>query len=150
MNAILNIKATKTRKEDRTSPIYWYSQLLSRHVVWQKWASSHDPLTSLTSSNVKFECHSSHQQAFDKIKKVIGTEVLLCYPDFNKPNSFHHYIDVSDHHLGAVIIQNRKPIAFYLRKLNTAQKPCTITGIEQELLSAIETCKASKNKRISC
>jgi hypothetical protein len=29
------------------------------------------PLTSLTSSKVKFEWHSSHQQAFDKIKKVI-------------------------------------------------------------------------------
>jgi hypothetical protein len=27
-------------------------------------------LTSLTSSKVKFERHSSHQQAFDKIKKV--------------------------------------------------------------------------------
>jgi hypothetical protein len=32
------------------------------------------PLTSLTSIKVKFEWHSSHQQAFDKIKKVIGTE----------------------------------------------------------------------------
>jgi hypothetical protein len=36
MNAILNIKAPKTRKEDRTTPVYWYSQLSSRHVVLQK------------------------------------------------------------------------------------------------------------------
>jgi hypothetical protein len=36
MNAILNIKAPKTRKEDRTTPVYWYSQLLSRYVVSQK------------------------------------------------------------------------------------------------------------------
>jgi hypothetical protein len=63
-------------------------------------------LTSLTSIKVKFEWHSSHQQAFDKIKKVIGTEVLLCYPDFNKP--FHHYTDESDHQLGAVIMQDKK------------------------------------------
>jgi hypothetical protein len=27
MKAILNIKAPKTRKEDRTTPVYWYSQL---------------------------------------------------------------------------------------------------------------------------
>jgi hypothetical protein len=27
INAILNIKAPKTRKEDRTTPVYWYSQL---------------------------------------------------------------------------------------------------------------------------
>jgi hypothetical protein len=30
---ILNIKAPKTRKENTTMPVYWYSQLLSRHVV---------------------------------------------------------------------------------------------------------------------
>jgi hypothetical protein len=41
-------------------------------------------LTSLTSSRVKFEWNSSHQQAIEKIKKFIGTEVLLCYRDFNK------------------------------------------------------------------
>jgi hypothetical protein len=29
MNAILNIKASISRKEDTTMPIYWYSQLLS-------------------------------------------------------------------------------------------------------------------------
>jgi hypothetical protein len=98
-------------------------------------------LTSLTSSKVKFEWQSSHQQAYDKIKKVIGTEVLLCYPDFNKP--FHLYTHASDHQLGAVIMQDKKPIAFYSRKLNTAQKRYTTT--ERELLSAIETCKEYKN-----
>jgi hypothetical protein len=36
VEAILNIKAPKTRKEEPTSPIYWYSQLLSRYVVSQK------------------------------------------------------------------------------------------------------------------
>jgi hypothetical protein len=98
-------------------------------------------MTSLTSSKVKFEWHSSHQQAFDNIKKVIGTEVLLCYPDFKKP--FHLYTNASDHQLGAVIMQDKKTIAFYSRKLNTAQKRYTTT--ERELLSAIETCKEYKN-----
>jgi hypothetical protein len=36
MNAILNIKAPKTRKQQQTTPVYWYSQLLSQHVVSQK------------------------------------------------------------------------------------------------------------------
>jgi hypothetical protein len=36
MNAILNIKAPKTRKDQQTTPVYWYSQLLSRYVVSQK------------------------------------------------------------------------------------------------------------------
>jgi hypothetical protein len=30
VEAILNIKAPKTRKQDRTMQVYWYSQLLSR------------------------------------------------------------------------------------------------------------------------
>ncbi len=63
------------------------------------------PLASLTSSKVKFECLPTNQQAFDKIKKVIETEVLLTYPDFDKP--FHIYTDASDHQLGAVIMQEK-------------------------------------------
>jgi hypothetical protein len=36
VEAILNIKALKTRKAQQTMPVYWYSQLLSRYVVLQK------------------------------------------------------------------------------------------------------------------
>jgi hypothetical protein len=110
-------------------------------------ASSQVPLTSLTSSKVKFEWHSSHQQTFDKIKKVIGTEiqVLLYYPDFNKPALFQLYADASDHQLGAVIMQGKKPIAFYSRNLNVTQKWYTTIERNRELLSAIKTYKEYKN-----
>jgi RNase H-like domain found in reverse transcriptase len=79
--------------------------------------------------------------SIDKIKKVIETEMLLANPDFNKP--FHIYTDASDHQLGAVIMQDKKPIAFYSSKLNAAQRRYTTT--EHELLSTIETCKEYKN-----
>jgi hypothetical protein len=36
VEAILNSKASKTRKEELATPVYWYGQLLSRHVVSQK------------------------------------------------------------------------------------------------------------------
>jgi hypothetical protein len=77
------------------------------------------------------------------IKKVIETEVLLCYPDFNKP--FYLYTDASDHQLGAVIMQDKKLIAFYSRNPNTAQKRYTTIERIRELLSAIETYKEYKN-----
>jgi hypothetical protein len=98
-------------------------------------------LTCLKLSKVKFEWHSSHQQAFDKIKKVIGTEmhVLLCYPNFNKPFPIHLYT------LWAFIMQDRKPIDFYLLMLNTAQNWYTTSDRKQEVLSAIETFKEYKN-----
>jgi hypothetical protein len=110
-------------------------------VVSQKLDSSQVLLTSLTSSKVKFEWKSSYQQAFDEIKKVIGTVVLLCYLDFNKPSFFHFYIDASNHQLGEIIIQDKKPIAFYSQKLNTSQKQYTTTERDRMLISAIETCK---------
>jgi hypothetical protein len=96
-------------------------------------------LARLISRKVKFEWNSSHQQTFDKIKKFIGTEVLLCYPDFNM--RFHLYTDTSDHQLEAVIMQDKKPITFYSQKQNTAQKQYTTTERNRELLSVIETCK---------
>jgi hypothetical protein len=104
-------------------------------------------MTSLTSCKVKFEWHSSHQHVFDKIKKIIGTEVLLFYPDFNKPVLFHLYTDASDYQLGAVIMQDKMPIAFYSRKLNTAQN-----GIQplKEAESCYQLLKLTRNKRISC
>jgi hypothetical protein len=58
---------------------------------------------------------------------------------------FHLYYDASDHQLGAVIMQDKKPIAFCSQKLNTAQKRYTTTERNIELLSAIETCKEYKN-----
>jgi hypothetical protein len=137
VEAILKIKAPKTRKELRRfiGIVNYYRDM------WFCRSELLAPLTSLTSGNVKFEWLPSHQQAFDKIKKVIETEVLLVYPDFNKP--FHIYTDASDHQLGAVIMQDKKPIAFYSRKLNAAQRRYTTT--ERELLSTIETCKEYKN-----
>jgi hypothetical protein len=110
---MLNIKAPKTRKELRhfIGIVNYYRDM------WFRRSELLTSLTSLTSSKVKFEWYSSHQQAFDKVEKNIGTEiqVLLCYPDFNKPVVFHLYTDASDHQLGAVIIQDKKHIAFYSR-----------------------------------
>jgi hypothetical protein len=105
--------------------------------MWFLSSESLAPLTSLTSSKVKFEWDSSHHQAFEKFRKSLEliSCLILCHPDLNNCTIFHLYTDASDHRLGAVIMQDKKPIAFYSRKLNTAQ----------ELLSAIETCKEYKN-----
>ena len=71
----------------------------------------------------------------------MSKSVLLTYPDFTQ--QFDIYTDASDVQLGSVITQNKKPIAFYSRKLNPAQTRYT-TG-EQELLSLVETFKAFRN-----
>ncbi len=62
---------------------------------------------------------STHQTAFDIVKKTIAKEVVLAYPDFTKP--FDIYTDASTNQLGAVITQDNRPIAFFSRKLSGAQ-----------------------------
>ena len=109
--------------------------------MWQKRSELLAPLTALTSKNVKYEWTDEHQKCFEAIKRVIGREVLLGYPDFNAPFEIH--TDASKLQLGAVISQKGKPIAFYSRKMNSAQQNYTTT--EKELLSIVETLKEFRN-----
>ena len=51
---------------------------------------------------------------------MLKKEALLSFPDFIKP--FHLYTDASDRQLGATVVQDGKPLGFYTRKQNTAQK----------------------------
>ena len=67
--------------------------------------------------------------------------MLLAYPDFNAP--FHIYMDASRNQIGAVISQNNKPITFYSRKMNNAQRNYTTT--KKELLSIVATLKEFRN-----
>ena len=72
---------------------------------------------------------------------MVSKEVLLTYPDWSKPFTIH--TDASDFQLGAVISQNDKPIAFFSRKLNLAQRNYTTT--DKELLSIVECLKQFRN-----
>ena len=83
------------------------------------------PLTSLTSPKVKFKWTEVEHKLFDDIYCTISHDTLLAYPYFNKRFDIH--TDPSDYQLGAVIIQNGKPIAFYSRKLTEIQKRYTVT-----------------------
>ena len=65
---------------------------------------------------------------------------MLAYPDFEK--SFDSYTDTSDLQLGTTLVQNRKPIGFYTRKLNSAQLNYTVG--KKELLGIVEGFKAFK------
>ena len=99
------------------------------------------PLTKLTGKTSIWQWTDVHQKAFDDIKKVIAREVLLAYPNFNKPFEIH--TDASDYQLGSVVSQDNKPIAFFSRKLNKAQRNYTVT--EKELLAIVETLKEFRN-----
>jgi hypothetical protein len=109
--------------------------------MWVRRSEVLAPLTSMTSKNVKFIQTDELQKAFDNKKKIICRESMLTFPDFSKP--FHIYTDASDKQLGAFITQDEKYIAFYSRKLNSAQQRYT-TG-EQDLLSIVEALREFRN-----
>ena len=60
-----------------------------------------------------------HQHAFEEAKAMLCKHAMLAYPDFEKP--FDLYTDASNLQLGATLVQERNPIGFYIRKLNSAQ-----------------------------
>ena len=105
--------------------------------MWPKRSHVLAPLSALASPKAKWEWAQKEQLAFEEAKQMIQREAMLAYPDFSK--KFHIYADASDTQLGGVIMQGNKPLAFYTRKLNSAQARYT-TG-EQELLSIVETLR---------
>jgi hypothetical protein len=84
---------------------------------------------------MRWEWTPSHQEAFERTKALLSREVMLTFPDFSQPFEIH--TDASALQLGAVVAQNKKPIAFFSRKLNPAQRRYTTT--ERELLAIVET-----------
>ena len=109
--------------------------------MWQKRSELLSLLTALTSKNVKYDWKYEHQKCFDAIKRMVGREVLLAYPDFN--TRFEIYTDDSKLKIGAVISQKGKPIDFYSQKMNRPQQNYTTT--EKELLSIVATIKEFRN-----
>ncbi len=137
VEAILRIAPPKTKRQLR----HFLGMVNFYRDVWRRRSHILAPLTALVSPTAKFKWGKEEQEAFDTMKKVIGKEALLTFPDFAKP--FHVYTDASDYQLGAVIMQDNKPLAFYSRKMNSAQRNYT-TG-EQELLTIVETLKEFRN-----
>jgi hypothetical protein len=137
IDALLNVATPTTQKQLRSfiGMVNYYKDM------WIRRSEILAPLTKLTSINEKWQWTPLHQQAFDNIKAIMGQEVLLTFPNFQK--CFDIHTDASKLQLGSVISQEGKPIAFYSRKLNDAQTRYTTT--ERELLAIVETLKEFRN-----
>jgi hypothetical protein len=101
------------------------------HDMWPSHAHFLKPLTDQSSLT------DAIQQVFEKMCLLMAANALTAYPDHNK--RFDVYVDASDFQLGACIIQEGRPVAYFSQKLTKSQQ--NYTKIEKEMLSIVATLK---------
>ena len=89
------------------------------------------PLRALCKKDTLFTWESSQQAAFDAIKKEITNSPVLAYFDQSKASTIQS--DASKKGLGAVVLQDDKPLIYASRAV-TKTEQC-YSNIERELLS---------------
>ena len=88
-----------------------------------------EPLRKLCKSGVKWAWESEQQNAFEVIKQVITTLPVLTYFDKTKEHTIQ--CDASKKGLGAVLLQESKPVMYVSRALTEMEQ--RYSNIEVEL-----------------
>ena len=91
------------------------------------------PISQLTQKDAAFVWEKPQQEAFDRLKSVITTAPVLAYFDNSKETVLN--VDASSTGLGAVIMQDGKPVAFSSKSLTTSER--RYANIERELLAIV-------------
>lgn len=99
-------------------------------------------ISKLTKKEQKWEWTEAQQSAFEKIKQTFLEDIIIQYPDFNKP--FYLATDASTTHVGAGLYQLNelglhRSLGFASRVLNPAESRYCTTEIE--LLAVVFACK---------
>jgi hypothetical protein len=90
------------------------------------------PLTDLTKKD-SFKWGMEAQKAFEELKQKLTSTPVLSLPDFSKP--FVIECDASGVGLGAILMQDKKPTAYYSKALGV--KNLTKSAYEKELMAVV-------------
>ena len=92
-----------------------------------------EPLRKLTTKNAVWNWSSECQKAFDTVKSLIVEDTKLAY--FNNDKEVHLQVDSSKDGIGAVLLQDGRPIEFASKALSNTQRRWA--QIEKELLAVV-------------
>jgi len=76
------------------------------------------PLTEIVKKSVGFKWNNEQDEAFNLLKDKLCSALVLDLPDFTR--AFEVECDASGIGIGAVLMQDRRPIAYFSEKLNRA------------------------------
>lgn len=94
------------------------------------------PMRQLLSRDIEFVWDHAQNDAFEKVKEVITQSPVLAYFDPNKEVTLQ--VDASKHGLGAVILQNGKPVAYASKTLTPTE--VRYAQIEKEMYAIVFGC----------
>jgi len=94
------------------------------------------PLRELLKESHQFDRSPAHQEAYNKVKDSISSEVTLTY--FDPKKEIILQVDASLKGLGAALLQGNKPVAFASKALTDVET--RYANIERELLPAVYGC----------
>ena len=95
------------------------------------------PLNFLLRKMVEWSWTDVCQKAFDRAQETLVTVPVLAQPDFSKPSEV--VADACDFGIGAVLLQEGRPIAFESRGMTSAE--CNYHIGEQELLGVVHAMR---------
>jgi len=137
LTPLAKVKAPVNKKQVRQflGKINYYSKFMAHLAFYARLLAR---LTS-QSDEVPFEWGEAEQAAFEHLKRAVMEDVVLAYPDPNKP--FNITADASDYALGAVLSQTdeetklERPIMFISTTLSPTERRYTTT--EKELYAIV-------------
>ena len=94
------------------------------------------PLTSMLGKK-KLEWNDGAKGAFEELKRAMTHTPVLALPNFEKP--FEVYTDASGEGIGAVLVQEKRPLAFISKALGPMKRAWSTYG--REMLAVIHAVK---------